>query len=126
GQRVSDFMRFNKDMIRIENGKQYLEFRQVKTSKLMTVALHPKVIEILDKRSGEFPRAISDQKYNEYIKEVCRLAEIDEMVKGKKNVNVSKDDKVKKFRSVLGTYPKHELVSSHIGRRSFSSNFYGT
>ena len=55
GQRVSDFMRFTADMIRTENGKKLIEFTQVKTGKIMTVPLHPKVIEILDKRGGAFP-----------------------------------------------------------------------
>ena len=76
GQRISDFMRFTKDMIRYEKNKDgvlkpFIEFTQVKTDKIMTVALHPKVIEILDKRGGAFPYAISDQKYNDYIKTVC-------------------------------------------------------
>ena len=30
----------------------------------------PKVKQILNKRNGEFPRRISDQKFNKYIKEV--------------------------------------------------------
>ena len=81
GQRISDFMRFDKSMIRYEKNKQgilkpFIEFTQVKTNKLMTVALHPKVIEILEKRNDEFPKPISDAKYNLYIKQVCRIAEI--------------------------------------------------
>jgi hypothetical protein len=65
GQRVSDFMRFTAEMIRIEKGKKLIEFTQVKTGKIMTVPLHPKVIEILDKRNGSFPYTISDQRYND-------------------------------------------------------------
>ena len=30
------------------------------------------------------------------------------------------------LRKVVGVYPKYELVTSHIGRRSFATNFYGT
>ncbi|WP_052172445.1 phage integrase SAM-like domain-containing protein [Psychroserpens jangbogonensis] len=126
GQRVSDFMRFTKDMIRLESGKKFIEFRQVKTGKLMTVPLHPKVLEVLNRRNGEFPRKISDPRYNEYIKEVCELAEIDEVIEGKKQKNISEDKKVSKIRTVSGLYPKHQLVTSHIGRRSFATNFYGT
>jgi len=125
GQRISDFMRFNSDMIRIEKGKNLLEFKQQKTQKLMTIPLHQKVLEILDKRNGEFPRAISDQRYNDYIKEVCQLSELDEMIDGKRSKNISKDEKVSKIRSVSGTFKKWELVTSHIGRRSFCTNFYG-
>lgn len=29
------------------------------------------------------------------------------------------------MRNTFGTYPKFELVTSHIGRRSFATNYYG-
>jgi integrase len=126
GQRISDFMRFTKSMIRVEDGKSLIEFTQRKTGKIMTVPLHKKVLEILDKRNGDFPRKISDQKYNEYIKEVCKLAKINENVIGKKQMNIEEDDeKDSIIRSVTNTYQKHQLVTSHIGRRSFATNFYG-
>ena len=76
GQRISDFMRFTDDHIRTENGKHLLEFTQKKTGKNMTIALHPKVIEILNKRNGKFPYPISDQKYNDLIKKVCEHAKL--------------------------------------------------
>lgn len=118
GQRVSDFLRFTKDMIRYENGKPLIEFTQVKTNKIMTVPLSKKVMGILEKRNGDFPRQISDQKYNDYIKEVCKLAELKEKVKGS-----LKDKETKRKKS--GLFEKWELVSSHIGRKSFASNNYG-
>lgn len=123
GQRISDFMRFTNDMIRIENGKKLIEFTQVKTSKIMTVPLHPKVIEILDKRQGAFPYAISDQKYNNYIKTVCEIAELTQIVNGSKKIETEAESGI--YRKVTKDYRKCDLVSSHIGRRSFASNFYG-
>lgn len=125
GQRISDFMRFAKNMIREENGKQLLEFTQKKTGKEMTIPVHPEVLKVLNKRNGEFPRLISDQRYNEYIKEVCKAAKIIEVVSGKKQVNIADFGEKKQIRSVSGKYPKYELVTSHIGRRSFATNFYG-
>ena len=118
GQRVSDFMRFTKDMIRIEKGKKLIEFTQKKTDKIMTVPLHKKVIELLHKRNGEFPRQTSDQRYNDYIKEVCRIAGLTYKVQGSKKNPATN-------RKETRIYEKWELVSSHIGRRSFASNFYG-
>jgi site-specific recombinase XerD len=139
GQRVSDFMRFDKSMIRFEpnkegNLKPLLEFTQVKTGKEMTIALHPKVTQKLEKRNGNFPKVISDSKYNLFIKQICRIAEINEMVKGGLVKDLTEDakdskksDKSKKqYRKESGYYPKWQLVGSHIGRRSFASNFYGT
>ncbi|MGB3343016.1 MAG: phage integrase SAM-like domain-containing protein [Aequorivita sp.] len=128
GQRVSDLLRFTSEMIREKQGNKLLEFTQQKTKRIMTIALHKKVLEILDKRNGEFPRSISDQRYNEYIKEVCKEAEINTSIKGRLKVNIAKDKdkkKPKKMRIKEGVFEKWELVSSHIGRRSFASNFYG-
>jgi integrase len=79
---------------------------------------------ILDKRKGSFPRKISSQKYNDYIKEICRLAGITEIVYGAKKVNIG-TDKNPVYRKKKGRYPKCELVTSHIGRRSFATNYYG-
>lgn len=145
GQRISDFMRFEKSMIRYEKNKQgiskpFIEFTQVKTNKLMTVALHPKVIEVLEKRNDEFPKVISDPKYNLYIKQVCRIAGLTDKIKGSKLTDLNNEDKaekktekkttdkdeVKQFRKEDGMFKKWELITSHIGRRSFATNFYGT
>lgn len=115
-QRISDFLRFNSNMIREENGVKLIEFTQQKTSKIMTLPLHPKVIEILNKRDFEFPDRQLDKDYNLHIKSVCRKAGIDNIVFGGKMI-----DK----RKVMGNYPKYKLVTSHIGRRSFATNFYG-
>lgn len=123
GQRQSDLLRLTNKHVRTENEKKLIEFTQKKTGKIMTVPLHPKVIEILDKRKGEFPRPISEQKYNKYIKIVCQEAKLKEKVRGSKKVETSKGSK--KYRKQTGIYEKWELVSSHIGRRSFASNFYG-
>ena len=121
GQRVSDFMRFTFDMIRERNGLLFIDFRQVKTGKDISVPILPEVKSILEKRNGEFPRAISDQRYNDYIKEVCRLAGIDDEMKGKVSKVLSNGE----IRGVTGIYHKWELISSHVGRRSFATNYYG-
>jgi hypothetical protein len=116
-QRISDFMRFNVDMISVEGGVYMLEFIQVKVEdKAMTIPLTKDFLKILDKRNFSFPKKIGDQKYNVLIKEVCRLAEISEMVEGGLMINK---------RKVKGFYPKHKLVCSHIGRRTFSSLYWG-
>lgn len=125
GQRVSDFMRFTKDMIRVEDGKHLLEFRQQKTKKLMTIPFSRDAREVLKKRGGEFPRPISDQKYNDYIKVVCKKAGLKEKVHGSKRLDITPNEKKGTYRHVAGNYEKWELVSSHIGRRSFATNYYG-
>jgi len=118
GQRVSDFMRFRSSMIRYEGKVPLIEFTQVKTEKIMAIPLSKRVRAILDKRDGEFPRKITDQRYNEYIKEVCRIAGINKKTKGSK---INKE----MIRKESGIYPKYELITSHVGRRSFATNNYG-
>lgn len=123
GQRVSDFLRFDKSMVRYEKNKAgdlkpLIEFTQVKTDKIMTIPLHSKIIEIMKKYDGNFPNKISDQKYNEHIKKVCEAAEINKPTHG-----ILFDHKIK--AKVEKDYPKWMLVSSHIGRRSFATNNYG-
>jgi hypothetical protein len=121
-QRISDFMNFKKsDMVDIVDGSnriQAIKITQQKTGKLLEIPLFKMVREILDKRGGEFPEAISDQRYNTNIKKICQLVGINEVVFG------SKMDKATK-RLVTGYFPKYELATSHIGRRSFSSCQYG-
>ena len=115
-QRVSDFMRFNKSMLRKVEGKNFIDVQQVKTGKLITIPIYDNVLEILEKRGGEFPRPISDQKYNTYIKEVAKRAGLSKRTKGGIRIN---------NRKIIDEYPKWQLITSHIGRRSFCTNYYG-
>lgn len=118
GQRVSDFMRFDKNMIRIDDGVELIEFSQIKTLENMSIPLNSKVLNILKFRNGDFPRKISAQKYNKYIKEVCEKAGITALIEGsKKDIHTN--------RKITGKFPKWELVSSHIGRRSYATNYFG-
>jgi integrase len=119
GQRVSDFMRFDTSKIREQGGRKIIEFTQKKNEdRLIALPLSTKVIEILNKNNGEFPRKISDVKYNLYIKEVAEKAGLNEPVNGS-----IKDAKSK--RNINGIFPKYKLITSHIGRRSFATNYYG-
>lgn len=123
-QRVSDYLRFTSSMIVVDDeGQKYIDFTQQKTKAKMKIPLLKKVQEILDKREGEFPRRISDVKLNLYIKEVCEIAEINEVVYNGV-VKISVKDGKNITRKVFADYPKWQLVTSHIGRKSFASNFY--
>ena len=113
GLRISDFLRLEQSHINDGN----FEIVTQKTNQKVLIPIHPQVAEILKKYNG-FPRRISDQKFNLYIKDVCEAAKLTQMVTGSKideNTNRKKAD----------IYPKHELVSSHICRRSFATNLYG-
>ncbi len=118
GQRVSDLMRCSSDKIKVLNNGRVIDLRQKKTKKELFVAITPEVEMILRKRDGEFPRPISDVKYNLYIKEVCKVSGISKLIHG--DLYDPESD-----RNRSGMYEKWKLVTSHIGRRSFATNFYG-
>lgn len=72
--------------------------------------------------NGEFPRAISDQPYNRFIKEVCKKAGLTYKIIGSKKELLNDTDS--NWRKMTGKYEKWELVTSHIGRRTFATNHY--
>ena len=71
--------------------------------------------EILDKYDGHLPKPISNQKYNDYLKDAAKLAGL--------NAPFMKTSSIKGKR-VDKKYFKHELISSHTARRSFCTNAY--
>lgn len=125
GQRVSDLLRMNTGFIQHIQDFDFIVLTQQKTKKTVQIPIHFEVQEILDKRNGEFPPIFSKNidssktMFNRYLKQLSKLAEIDVMVTG------NKFDEEKK-RYIKGVYPKHELVASHICRRSFASNHYAS
>jgi hypothetical protein len=118
GQRISDFMNFTKDKIRNEKGKLLLEFTQIKTGTNISLPLSKKIRSILERHHGDFPPRFNESDYNELIKEVCQIAGLTKEISGSKL-----DGQLN--RKVQGKYKKFELVSSHIGRRSFATNNFG-
>lgn len=120
-QRISDFMRFTVDMISIEKNEKeqdvyFLNFTQDKTEHILHLPIHSKILKILNKRGFQFPPKYDVDKYNKLVKTVCKDAGITKMCYG----GIEKGR-----RKIFANYPKHELISSHIGRRSFASNNYG-
>lgn len=111
GSRFSDLGKIQRTDIK----DNMITFRQQKTNTKVVIPLHPVVIYILEKYSYQMPEAISNQKFNEYIKEVCRLAGVDTLETFTRTVG---------GKLVTETKPKYELVSSHTGRRAFCTNMY--
>lgn len=123
-QRVSDFLRFTKDKVISLEGMSFLDISQEKTEEPVLIPLSQEVTEILEKRDGNFPPVFSKNVesnkaiYNKLIKEVCRLAGINDKVLAKlKNKETN--------RYEIRNTPKYNAVSTHIGRRSFATNYYG-
>ncbi|MFV0540376.1 MAG: tyrosine-type recombinase/integrase, partial [Aestuariibaculum sp.] len=132
GQRGGDLLKLTvKNFVTRNNGLKVIELKQQKTGANVTIPILEGTNEIL--KMG-LPYKISIQKFNDCIKEICRIAGINEMVQGSKICMI--DDKGKVIsqdkngnyikkgvkRTIKGTYPKYELVSSHTCRRTFATN----
>jgi integrase len=115
GQRGGDLLDVSDTNIKELNGIKLIELKQQKTAKLVAIPLLPDALEIIE--SG-FPYKISLARFNEYIKDICQEAGINEPTKGRKKEASRKPSK-------NGTFPKYELITSHVCRRSFATNFYG-
>ena len=115
GQRGGDLLEITNENIRYNGKNYYIDIIQQKTNKNVTIGIiAPHVIDIIE---NNLPKKIPHQKLNEYVKVICKLAGIVEVVKGSK-LNTETN------RKELGNYPKYELIASHCFRRSFASNYY--
>lgn len=124
--RISEMFTFDTENI-IEDGKdKYLKVIEKKninsTGGKKIIYLLPQVIEIMKKRNGKFPRKISEQRYNEYIKKVCEMVGFTAPTEGAKTVNVG-TAKNPIYRKIKGVYPFNELVASHSGRKTYVTLF---
>jgi len=111
GSRFSDLSKIAKN--NIKNG--FIKFNQQKTNEPVTIPLHPVVDEILGKYNFNLPEPITNQRFNEYIKEACRIAEISTPETTTRTIGGT---------LVTEKFEKWELVTSHTGRRSFCTNMY--
>ena len=114
GQRGGDLLNITEDNFNIRDGIEYIDLTQQKTGKEISIAVRPKVKAI--KESG-LPYKISIQKFNDYLKELCKDAGINKPTHGSL---LDADTK----RKIKGTYPKYKLITSHVCRRSFATNYY--
>jgi integrase len=115
GLRVSDFNN-NLSQSNIIDG--FIEIKTKKTGSTVAIPLHKFIVEILKKRNGQLPISVNDVIFNKQIKKICEKAKINEITQGYVFDTVTK-------RNKLDNYKKHELVSSHICRRSFATNLFG-
>src|ERR1035437_2079548 len=109
GARVSDWQQFNT----IKKDSTIWSYKSNKTKGNAKVKISPKVIAIMQKYNWKLPVIVADQALNENIRKVCLEAEITDMY----TTSVTKGAKL-----VTETAERHTLVSSHTGRRTFTTN----
>ena len=122
GQRGGDLLMLDESNFVNRNTLDVIELKQQKTDKNVTIPVLEKTKEII--KSG-MPYKISIQKFNKYIKEICKIAQINEPTEGSKITVLEKGKGNRDKRKINGTYPKWLLMASHVCRRSFCTNLYG-
>jgi integrase len=122
GQRGGDLLQLDESNFVNRNGLEVIELKQQKTNKNVTIPVLEKTKEII--KSG-LPYKISMPTFNKHIKDICKFAEINELIEGSKIKVTEKGKGNKEKRKINGIYPKWQLMSSHVCRRSFCTNLYG-
>lgn len=112
GLRYSDYSILKSDQIK--NG--FIETTQLKTNGTVVIPVHETVQRILNKYGASLPKANSNQKMNDYIKE------IGEMIPSLHTPFSQTYSKAGK--RVIITNPKFQSISTHTARRSFATNEY--
>lgn len=114
GLRFSDLNKIKADNITAAESGYRLTVETQKTHDKIIIPLNAKAVEVLKKYNWKIPKAVN-QHFNMYIKEVARLAGINEQITTGKTRDGHRIEIVSE---------KWQLVSSHTMRRSFSTNLY--
>ena len=107
GMRFSDLINLKPQNINYD--EKIITIYTVKTQDPVIIPMTNKLMSILKKYNGSFPK-ISSQKYNDGIKEICEKAKMLQPIQITYYIGTKRKDK---------TIPKFKLVSSHTARRTF-------
>ena len=120
GLRYSDFSNIKPENIVKIDGDYFIKTITQKTKEQVIIPCNPVVLELFNKyktNANKLPKKLSLQKFNEYIKDACKMAGM--------AANNPVEAMIEKGR--LSTNPNAELwecVSSHTCRRSMATNYY--
>lgn len=105
GLRFSDVKKLTKENVKDDIISIFVQ----KTSKTLKVPLNDYSLELMQKYDFKLP-VITNQKTNEQLKKICKIAGINTMVMTTKFKGVEVIREIK---------PKFELITTHTGRRTF-------
>ena len=114
GLRFSDFTRIKPENVQTHDGKLFIEITAQKTAQKIVIPCHPKLEPILTKYKHKITSFLLPV-FNREIREVGRIAGFDA------NVILTKSVGGKITESIV---PFYSLMSSHVARRSFATNYY--
>ena len=113
--RYSDYGRIHQDNIKVfENGNKVIVINQQKTGDNVIIPIRAELEVILKRHNYNLPKTYA-QKINKRIKDVGRLAKIDEELI---------IEKIKGGLVVKVKTPKYKLIKTHTARRTGITNMY--
>ena len=115
GLRQSDLNHLEKALFDVEATEPTITVVTEKTSEKVKIPMHRYIKELYAKYEGKFPKMRDKSRFNEHLKELGRLAEINDEV-------IIKENRGGKVTSIK--YKKYQLIKSHTARRSFATNLY--
>lgn len=115
GLRQSDLNHLEKALFDVEATEPTITVVTEKTSEKVKIPMHRYIKELYAKYEGKFPKMCYKSRFNEHLKELGRLAEINDEV-------VIKENRGGKVTSIK--YKKYQLIKCHTARRSFATNLY--
>ena len=114
GLRFSDFTRIKPEYIEQVDGETILTITAAKTGQVVSMPLFPIPAAILRKYDYQTPK-VSNQKMNDYLKELGKLAGMNEKMFVTNTAGGKRSEAV---------FSKWERLTTHVARRSFATNFY--
>lgn len=114
GLRFGDYSKVQSQHYKVGNdGESYLLLMQNKSDGYVEVPLTSRAVEVVKSLISGEVHPVSNQKMNKYVKELCQIAGVDEPCE------------IHRFRGrekTVQVKPKYEMITSHIGRRTFATN----
>lgn len=106
GQRHGDWSKMANTPVQEKNGTRTLPIKQQKTKSEVPIPITHGMCRVLGEPI-QWPSVPTNQEFNRHVKKLCKLIGLDELHENNGKL-----------------VPLHELITSHIGRRSFATNNY--
>lgn len=114
GLRYSDFTRIQPAHILTHEGERLIQITTLKTGQTVHIPLNPVLEAVLQKYGYRSPQ-MTNQRMNNYLKEIGKMAGFtNEIIVNDASGGVQKEKAV----------PMWEMLTSHVARRSFATNYY--
>ena len=113
--RFGDMEKLKGDDFVFTDKMNYLKITTQKTDTNVIIPLKDIVLAIYNKYEGKLPRCVTNQKMNEYLKEIGELAKLNEMVWVSSTKGGMRFDE---------KFAKWQLITTHTARRSGATNMY--